>query len=315
MTMRKISVAVVLAALVAAIWIGIAGERAKAQAARTLASLETTRTALTADLRKAEARRTAAEAERSRAKAAAASVRQQAEAAQQAAAREAADRSAPARQPQSGGQQATDWRAVVIRDPKLQSLFLDALRAETADRYRMLYAQYKLTPEQIVRFEAATVKMQETEMDLYGVMQSADAETRKTARTVAAKAQQEYFEVVRELLGSDGPQVLRDYMRASGVRQVVAGFAVGAALAGVPINAEQAQRITQLAASASPAYQKGGYADARAVDWVALEPQFNQILTPAQAAAFQNALGTPAILNTLTKALQAEGLSIKQSGN
>lgn len=305
----------ILAALVAATWMGFAGARAKAEATRTLTSLETTRTALTAELRKAEARRTAAEAERSRAEAAATAARQQAEAAQQAAAKAADARSAAARQLQSGGQQATDWRTLVIRDPKLQALFLDAIRAETTDRYRMLYAQYKLSPEQIARFDGATVKMQETEMDLYGVMQSADPETRDSAKTIGRKAQEEYFGVVREMFGADGPQVLREYQRAGMARQMVAEYAGSAALAGAPIDAEQAQKITQLVASASPAYQKGGYADARAVDWTALEPQLNEILTPAQASAFRSARSNSEILSTLTKALQAEGLSIKQSGN
>ncbi len=305
------TLAAVVALCAGGLWLARTSAQEHADNLRTIAALEKSRAGLESRLKAAEARRTAADEARDAALAALES----AKAAEKKAATSAAAR---AQQPKeaarnSGSGSANDWRAVVINNPKLESLFLESTRDRIRSDYGLLFTRCSLSPEQIERFVGATARMQEAELDIFAVSQ-ADPEKRDSLRKLAQGAQEEYNVVLRELFGADGQKVVRDFNRLGAARTVVNELGGVAALAGTPLTVAQAQQLCDVVASATPAYASGGYADVRSVNWPDVDARAAQILTPAQFEVYRRGLrGTAQIQEAIAAALKAEGRTLQPS--
>jgi len=196
----------------------------------------------------------------------------------------------PATGPKGTGQanprpNATD---LILKDPKLQMLYLAAARFNQAMTFGPLFVALKLSPAQQEHFMDIAMAREQTNTDLLAVRRaqglSADdpavAALRQEAADEAKSAQ-------LALLGPAGYQQVLEYGRTLPVRFMVGQFAGAAAVEGSPLSLQQAEQMTQALAAASSAYRSGGSVDYLSLDWDAADQQIAGILTPAQRNLYQ----------------------------
>lgn len=122
-------------------------------------------------------------------------------------------------------------------------------------------------------------------------MAPGDASDKIAAKTLRQRGKAEYEAAQQATLGTDHYQALLEYERTTWVRNVVVNsFAGGAALAGLPLTAEQGDRLLKAALAATGNdTATSGDSLVRRIDWEMLDLQAQQILTPEQFAFFRNA--------------------------
>ena len=130
-----------------------------------------------------------------------------------------------------------------------------------------------------------------------------------------SQAEAQYQASQQELLGAQAYAQLRDYDRALPAQSAVSALAGNAVLAGVPLTERQAEQLTEVVASTSGDYQKGGVASAASIDWDAVDAQAPSILSATQLNVLKT-MATPRdgrfwnqFDSLRTKALQAEAVS------
>jgi hypothetical protein len=174
-------------------------------------------------------------------------------------------------------------RRVVPDTPMLQNLKFAARRAQLATTYGPFYRSLNLSPGQITEFENALLRREEQTTDLYAAAESQGSPTSDPAlRNLIAQAEREYQTALGATLGDSGAQHLREYDRTSTVREIVSSLAGAAAMAGIPLDSQQAEQLTRALASASPDYRSGEHARSHNIDWENADQQAAAFLSEAQ---------------------------------
>lgn len=182
------------------------------------------------------------------------------------------------------------------KDPKIQVSQLASRRSKVRSTYELLFRTLGLSPAQIEKFQEIAARLEAQKMDLNAILgeevkanQVISEGTWSAVKKLQAKADADYQSAQRELLGETGYRQLQDYERTSPVRTMVSGLAGTAVLAGLPISAQQAERLTQVLANASSEYQQGRTASLATVDWNLVDAQASDILTESQLSLFKTA--------------------------
>ncbi len=174
----------------------------------------------------------------------------------------------------------------ILRDPKLQALQLESVRAQFRARYGPLLQRLNLTEAQIAKLTEARVKSVAAGMDLQAVMnQQKLAGNDPVIQKLRREAEDELRTAQTEALGADGFAELKDYDRTMPARETVNHLAGAAALNGVPLTADQAERLTAILAAAGKSGRNG--VNLSNIDWAAVDLQAQGVLSAAQLALFQ----------------------------
>ena len=173
-------------------------------------------------------------------------------------------------------------------DPKEQLRQLAARRLALGSIYGPLFRSLSLSPAQSERFLDVTLKGEERQMDLSAVMRSQGlSEDDPMVAKLRGESDAEIQAALRELLGQAGYRQAQDYGRTSVVRELVSGLAGAAAVAGVPINAQQAEQLTYILANASSRYRSGGPAEVAEIEWDKIDTPARAILSESQLTLFK----------------------------
>jgi hypothetical protein len=177
---------------------------------------------------------------------------------------------------------------IIANEPKAEVLMLSWQRAVVLLEYGPFFRAHGLSPGQIQKFQDNWVRCTEQNMDLAAVARAQDAAGRQAINKLQAQGKADYEAAQQEVLGPDGWRQLQEYERTEVVRNVVVlGLAGGAALAGVPLTAQQGDQLWQAALNAANRDPKINGQDLVAtIDWDALDAQAQQILSPEQLALF-----------------------------
>jgi hypothetical protein len=177
---------------------------------------------------------------------------------------------------------------LMAHDPKLQALYLESRRAAFATTYGPFLVTRALTAEQTAKLTDARMKFHAQELDLQGVMLdqkllAADPAVAELRQRADDDLRMAYIAV----LGQAGYEDLRRYESTLPAREMVERFAGAAALGDVPLNAQQAEQLTQVMAAAAGDLRPGRSIDPSRIDWAAVDAQAKGVLSPAQLALFQ----------------------------
>lgn len=182
-----------------------------------------------------------------------------------------------------------DWHSLIMGDPELQNLFLQAERASLAERYAAVRESLGLTEAQNQALADLIIQREEKRMDLEAIRRANRLGARDPGVTrLWEKADQAFRASVIGLLGEAGYAELARYERALPVWQLVNQFAGAVALEGEPLTGGQAAQLTETLANGSPAYRGGGEADTNTIDWPVVLSESEVILNTPQQVSFRN---------------------------
>lgn len=195
-----------------------------------------------------------------------------------------AQQSPPSAPKSSTGSGSSASRLQPMQDnPALQNLESAARRAQLMITYGPFYRSLGLSAQQIEQFETALVRRDEQYTDLFAAAQTQGTSVKDPAyQKLSKQVGSDYQAAVRELFGKTGAQYLGDYERLDIVREIVSGMAGATAMAGMTLDAQQAERLTRTLANASHSYQSGGFAAPASIDWAAVHEQARAFLSDSQ---------------------------------
>jgi len=148
---------------------------------------------------------------------------------------------------------------VLEKDPTLQARYLATRRAEWTAKYGAFWASAGLTEPQIDAFIAILVGATARELDLKATTRAQGlTESDPAIAKLRAEAAQRTAAAQRELLGEAAFQRWQDYERNLPMRMVVDGLAASFVLLDAPLNAAQADRLTQILVEANEGYRRNG---------------------------------------------------------
>jgi hypothetical protein len=183
-----------------------------------------------------------------------------------------------------------DWLTRMKTDPKMQALDLAGDRAMLTAEYAAFYRAHHLSPDQVAKFEEVMARMQGRQMDIDAVVATEHLRPDDPAiGKLRSDATKEYAEAMRDLLGPDWASACEGYDRTLNVRGAVCGLQGVAINAGVPFTPDQAERLTQVLAEASPSYRTGHWARAGEVDWDKVAEAASEFLSADQIAVIKTA--------------------------
>jgi hypothetical protein len=201
---------------------------------------------------------------------------------------------------------------LMVRDPRLRVLYLDWQRAVQTQEYFPLFQQLGLSPEQQDKFIANLLAGEERRMDLADTIRSPESATGSTLAAARQQAQDQIETAQNELLGPDGYQRYRDFVRTLPLRNTVALSVAGtAALAGIPLTREQGEQLFQSVLGATRPDPKSGEPDLATIDWAAVDAQAQLFLSPAQFALLKTVApnsGFPSRADLQLQAAMAQAL-------
>jgi len=182
-----------------------------------------------------------------------------------------------------------DLAALLEAKPELRVMFGQSYRAELSVRYLPFFDALKLSPDAVENFKNLMVESEEERLD---VQAAAKAQGLTETDPAFAKLQQEQQAKMKaaqlELLGEAGYQQLEEFKRVQPLEQIVGGVANLAGQTSSPLTAPQAERLLNVLARASGAYQAGGVADNSTIDWPRALTEAQSFLSPSQFAALKN---------------------------
>jgi hypothetical protein len=178
--------------------------------------------------------------------------------------------------------------SVIERPPEIQVLMLQSGRNQAMLNYDDLFRQLGASEAQSTKFGDNFAAWQEREMDLTAVMRQQDEAGKRTTAELQRQARVEYEQAQLRSLGEEGYRRLQEYDRTIEVRStLIRGFAGGAAIAGIPLTAEQSERLVAAGIESAP---NGATLPAEsllpAIDWEVFDAKARAILTPAQFQYF-----------------------------
>ena len=281
MRSRRLIFTLVLVALVVAIGFVWREIRTRGVAAQTRHTLENQIAALRASTERAVARSKAAEV---------ASAKHRATLEESRKAETSASVKSPAKIVRV--QQRRPWIPERLQtEPEFQVLWLASRKAELSATYRPLFAQLRLSREEVEKFETIMLKRDEQMMDIQATQ---DAQKLRGDDPVLLRLRgrivEEFRAAQKELLGAENVRALNEYERGVFAREMVAGIAGGAVtVAREPLSAQQAERLFEAIVNSSPAYQRGGTVNTNEIDWAVVDAEAQKVLSPSQFAYFKQA--------------------------
>jgi hypothetical protein len=272
----RISILVITLVVSAGSLVWLLDQRAKRlDAEHELAGEAERRTQTQAEIRRAEDRVAAAGAERDRA-ALAANARQSA----------AAGATHP---PVNAAPPVAALREAMLHDPELQNLQLAVADSKYTATYQAFSERMKFSPEQTAGLLANLRRRGEQEMDLAAVMETQHLAPNDPSMAKLKQAAEEEFRAAQTaLLGDAGARQFQDYERAVPMREFVNELAGAMTVSGAAITAAQGDALVDLLANASAAYQRGGTASVRTIDWDQALARAETMLPAPQFTLFKN---------------------------
>ncbi len=159
-----------------------------------------------------------------------------------------------------GGLDALMPRIAEFMDrPAMQKMMATQLRNQVERRFKALFRQLNLSPEDTEKLKALLLERERTAMET--VMLAAQKglnpmQNQEEIQKLIAGGQAETDEQIRQLLGNDSYQSYVDYRTLEPQRNTVAQLQQSLGYTDAPLNASQAEQLTRLlASSAAP---KGG---------------------------------------------------------
>lgn len=177
---------------------------------------------------------------------------------------------------------APDLSHLIDDNPKLQLLQLAARRAQLVITYGPFYRRAALTPAQIAAFEKNFIRREERRADLFATASAEHTKLTDPAyQKLFADVQSEYQTAQRELLGETTAKLLANFDRTAATREIVASLAGATAMAGLPLDSDQAEQLTRVIAAATrpPSSEP---ARGPVVDWNAVHEQASAFLSASQ---------------------------------
>jgi hypothetical protein len=167
-------------------------------------------------------------------------------------------------------------RSLLRSDPVARQAFADWFKALTELRFGPLFLTLGLSSEKINALEE--------------LMMQRDIYTSGTVLTLRPESvtPDQVTQSMRDLLGEEGFQQIASYGSTSLVRLVTDGLAGNLYNSPEPLSPEQADELTQILANSSPPGQAGRTPRPADINWDAVLPQAEGILSPAQFAVLKN---------------------------
>jgi hypothetical protein len=166
-----------------------------------------------------------------------------------------------------------------------RAMLIDIGRAQIARNYAAFYRMAKLTPEQMEEFENQTNAQWLSTIVM-------------TPNSVHPEQSVLPDEQARAILGEAGFAQFEQFRRMQPIQGVV--NEISSLSPDAPLSRDQSAQLLAIFANASPAYQSGGKADPRTLDWAQVEAQARGVLTAPQLEAL-HAQGQFPPLMTLVK--------------
>lgn len=191
--------------------------------------------------------------------------------------------------PPAPASRARTLTEIIAHDPAAEVLMLRWQREISALEFGPFFRSRNLTPDQLKRFQDEWVNhaAQIIDVQAAGRVTNADPAAIKALRD---KVNADSEAALIEIFGADTYREFREFQQTLPLRNIVVmAFAGAAALEGVPITAEQGQRLYDAGLSAagiSAASGLGSGPMTARIDWDRLDAAARQILTPAQYALF-----------------------------
>lgn len=200
------------------------------------------------------------------------------------------------------------------KDPKVQLAALTNKRAKLAKNYGPYFKRNDIPVEQQNKLLDVMAKEQETLQDLQAIKGAEGLKNMATAiDTVRKQAASERELAEKEILGDVSYAALREYERRVAVQEWVNGFAGRAAMAGLPLNLDQAEAMTKSLASLSNNYQNGGDAPLSSIEWDRATAQMNTFLSPEQVRYYRHIIVyiSPRGFTAVENAILADGEKVR----
>lgn len=223
---------------------------------------------------------------------------------------------AAADKPVATGKTATEKSRTQIdreaqeKDPKVQLATLSYKRVKLARNYGPYFKRNGITVEQQNKLLDTMAKEQETLQDLQAIKGADGLRDSATAiDTLRKQAASERELAEKEILGDVSYTALREYERSVAVQEWVNGFAGRAAMAGLPLDLDQAEAMTKSLASLSDTYQNGGEAPLSSIDWNHAAMQLDNVLSSEQLKYYRKIIShiSPRGFTALQNAILADG--------
>ncbi len=173
---------------------------------------------------------------------------------------------------------------IIEDNPMLQNLQAAARYAQLVITYGPLYRLLGLSPVQIKKFEENLVLREQQQADLFATItnQGLPLNDDPVFQTLMERVNKEYQAAQYNVLGEAGAKKLEDYDRLAYVRETVSGMAGAAAMAGTPLDTQQAELLTRTLAQASRNYPKSDALNPSTIDWRVVHDQAKAFLTSSQ---------------------------------
>ncbi len=187
-----------------------------------------------------------------------------------------------------------------LQDPEYRAQARLASQARRHLEFQRFYRARRLSPEQIERFEQIMVRQDEAALD--GQIARDLGRDEQAVYRLSGPA---WNSAMRDLLGADGMNQLKDYLRSNAVRNFVDGIAAKSYESGEPITLEQADRLTALALAHDSLYQQGKGTDPSKVRWNEVWEPATKFLSPEQVVTFETAVEVWSLQKRISLALKA----------
>lgn len=179
----------------------------------------------------------------------------------------------------------SDGKEFIATSSQGRAILIDIGRAQIARNYAAFYRMAKLTPAQIEEFENQTNVQWLSSIVM-------------TPNSVNPDRPALPDEQMRAIFGEAGFAQFEQFRRmqpVQGLLNEISNLSPDA-----PLTRDQSAQLFAILANASPAYQAGGRADPRTIDWNQAEAQARSVLTVAQLEALRAQSQFPSLM-TLVK--------------
>jgi len=178
-----------------------------------------------------------------------------------------------------------------IDEATLQKLRLKAASAGARFQYAAFLRLHGLTEDQIARFDDAMAEHQMTSQDIGAVASAEGLPTSDPGiAEMIAEEQRRLDSSLEELLGPDGPELLKDYDSIWQVRGVASRLTEALSDTATPISPEQEQQLVYLLRPLAGGQNPAG--EPAPVDWDAAAVKAAAVLSAPQMAEFRDAAAT-----------------------
>jgi RNA polymerase sigma factor (sigma-70 family) len=175
----------------------------------------------------------------------------------------------------------TPARAYLL-DPTYRALAGTAFQARRHLEFQRFYRQLQLSPGQIARFEEIMVQQDQANLDAQVARDAGRDEQEVFRRSGPA-----WSSAMQSLIGQDGFDQLKVYLRSMALRNFIDGIAARSYENSEPITLAQSDQLLAVALANDPTFQSGIGTDPGKVTWNAVWDPAEKILSPEQLETFE----------------------------